>query len=599
MKKQTLILLLTLLTFPALALAKDPTAKHEYLGLIHSPMVDPNDKPFFLESPLYVAIDSNDNVYVSGGNGNKNVHKFDSDGNFIGYFGKEGSGDGEFNYPRGIAVDGNDFIYVTDLSTARVQKFDSDGNFIAKWGSSGSGDGQFNGPSGITVDGLNNVYVADTSNHRVQKFDSDGNFLTKWGSPGNGDGQFNRPSDIYIDSSGNVYVTDWYNYRIQKFDSDGNFLAKYGIQGYGDGEFTGPVSLDGNSEGKIYVIDTAAISTAFNRVQVFDSSLNYLFKMYNPAVGSDDGQYSPFSVAFDSLGNYYIADINNSNYDRQIEKFDSDGNFLTKWGSYGNGDGQFTQIKDLVVDLDGNVYVVGSSTYTVQKFDSDGNLLTKWGEVGSGDGQLSSPEAIDIDSMGYIYVADHGNARVQKFDSDGNFVAKWGEWGTGSGQFGSLEDLALDSEGNVYVVDWSNYKILKFDNDGNFILEWGTNGSSPGEFGYIDGIAVDESDNVYVADYDNLRVSKFDSSGNFLTEFKNEDYQIHGEMTGLKKIKFGPGNKMYVVDRYKLIVFGDTESPTTGSVSADPDTYDQTTKKITLSLSASDTLSNIAQVLIS
>ena len=44
------------------------------------------------------------------------------------------------------------------------------GTAITQWGSSGSGNGQFNAPDGVAVDGSGNVYVADTGNDRIQKF---------------------------------------------------------------------------------------------------------------------------------------------------------------------------------------------------------------------------------------------------------------------------------------------------------------------------------------------------------------------------------------------------------------------------------------------
>ena len=52
----------------------------------------------------------------------------------------------------------------------RIEKFDSNGTFLTKWGSWGSGDGQFKYPYGVAVDSSGNVYVADTGNNRIQKF---------------------------------------------------------------------------------------------------------------------------------------------------------------------------------------------------------------------------------------------------------------------------------------------------------------------------------------------------------------------------------------------------------------------------------------------
>jgi len=58
--------------------------------------------------------------------------------------------------------------------------------YLSKWGSQGSGDGQFNSPQGVAVDATGNVYVADSGNHSIQKFgltcvDNDGD---GYGSPG-------------------------------------------------------------------------------------------------------------------------------------------------------------------------------------------------------------------------------------------------------------------------------------------------------------------------------------------------------------------------------------------------------------------------------
>ena len=91
------------------------------------------------------------------------------------------------------------------------------GRFLTTWGSSGNGDGQFDGPFGVAVDGSGNVFVVDDGNNRIQKFTNTGTFLTTWGSCGFGDGRFINPTCVAVDGSGNVFVADNNNNRIQKF----------------------------------------------------------------------------------------------------------------------------------------------------------------------------------------------------------------------------------------------------------------------------------------------------------------------------------------------------------------------------------------------
>ena len=90
--------------------------------------------------------------------------------NFYFAFGSEGTGDGEFDSPTGIAVDSGGNIYVADTFNDRVQVFDPSGVFLSAFGSSGTGDGEFSLPQGIAVGGGGNIYVADTVNNRVQVF---------------------------------------------------------------------------------------------------------------------------------------------------------------------------------------------------------------------------------------------------------------------------------------------------------------------------------------------------------------------------------------------------------------------------------------------
>ncbi|NCS29194.1 MAG: PEP-CTERM sorting domain-containing protein, partial [Microcystis aeruginosa F13-15] len=108
-------------------------------------------------------------------------------------------------------------IYVADTTNNRVQVFNSSGVFQSTFGSLGSGNGQFNSPYGIAVDGGGNIYVADTGNSRVQVFNSGGVFQSTFGTNGTGNGEFDFPLGIAFDSGGNIYVADTNNNRVQVF----------------------------------------------------------------------------------------------------------------------------------------------------------------------------------------------------------------------------------------------------------------------------------------------------------------------------------------------------------------------------------------------
>jgi DNA-binding beta-propeller fold protein YncE len=98
------------------------------------------------------------------------VQIFDADGHALRAFGRLGDGSGDFDKPKGIAVDSAGHIYVVEALNDVVQIFDESGRLLLTFGGSGNGDGQLWLPSGITI--VNDVvYVADSANRRVQMFE--------------------------------------------------------------------------------------------------------------------------------------------------------------------------------------------------------------------------------------------------------------------------------------------------------------------------------------------------------------------------------------------------------------------------------------------
>src|SRR5918997_981080 len=119
---------------------------------------------------------------------------------------------------------------------------------------------------------------------------------------------------------------------------------------------------------------------------------------------------------FYSHGFVYVGDFGENN---NIQKFDSDGNFILNWGSPGSADGQFTNPADIAIDSQGVVYVVDNGNDRIQVFDNNGNFITKWGSRGPAEGQFNNPVGVAVGSDGRVYVTDEGNARVQVFSSGG------------------------------------------------------------------------------------------------------------------------------------------------------------------------------------
>jgi sugar lactone lactonase YvrE len=84
-----------------------------------------------------------------------------------------GVASGELGLPRGAAVDGNGRLYVSDSTghALRVYSLDqqtSKPKFYGAVGTEGLGDGQFEYPNGVAADGRARVYVVDWANDRVQ-----------------------------------------------------------------------------------------------------------------------------------------------------------------------------------------------------------------------------------------------------------------------------------------------------------------------------------------------------------------------------------------------------------------------------------------------
>ena len=267
------------------------------------------------------------------------------------------------------------------------------------------------------------------------------------------------------------------------------------------------------------------------------------------ALGNGEGQFSqPVGIAIDGAGNVYISDQNNN----RVQKFTSDGAFITQWGSGVTEVVQLSVPQGIGIDSANNVYVADSSNNRVLKYLSDGTFVTQWGSTGSGSGQFNNPHGIGIDRgviEDFVYVTDFSNNRVQVFSTDGTFIIQWGSTGGGDGQFNNPRAIAVDFLHNIYVSD-ANNRIQKFDDSGGFLSSWGTGGTGDGQFLDPMGIGIDSSGNLFVSEWGNNRVQEFDPSGAFVTKwgiFGLED----GQFQWAYGVAVQPTGEIYVVDSEK------------------------------------------------
>lgn len=270
----------------------------------------------------------------------------------------------------------------------------------------------------------------------------------------------------------------------------------------------------------------------------------------------------PLSVAFDSVGNYYIADSENN----VIRKVDTTGKISTYAGngiSGSTGDGGIATNASLnrpagvFVDNFGNLYIADRFNHRIRKVNSDGIISTIAGTGTSGfsgDGgpavnaQLFRPNDVYVDSSNTVFIADTANHVIRKIAPDGQIstiAGKGGEFGyfgdTGQATLALLREptsVFVDAFGSVIFADSSNHSIRKILPSGVIITVAGNSQSGfEGDGGPaiettlnqpLDVVA-DKSGVLYIADTLNQRIRQVNSLGNINTIAGNGNTGSQGD----------------------------------------------------------------------
>ena len=262
-------------------------------------------------------------------------------------FGKEGSNDGMFHCPWGVAVISRDEIAVT--SRYKVQIFDCKGNFLRSFGRHGSDKGQFQDPTGITFGKDRNIYVADADNHRIQIFNEEGMYLSMFGGEGSFDSQLTCPWGLSFDSNGNIIVVDRGNEFIKIFSPDGKFLTKIG----GPSSLSSPVHCVQSGD---YLIVS---DHGDNSVKVFTREGDYKYQFGTRGKGNEKF-YFPSCLSVTKSGHVLVCDYANHRVN---------GKFVGKFGKEGSNLGEVKKPLSVALLSNGQIVVPDAGNHRIQIFD--------------------------------------------------------------------------------------------------------------------------------------------------------------------------------------------------------------------------------------
>ena len=271
----------------------------------------------------------------------------------------------------GVAVDGEDRVYLICRGDHPVIIYDQKGNFRGSWG-----EGEFSYRThGIYVAPNGTLFCTDDGQHTVRQFTPDGKLLMTLGvlntpsdtgydgknvtSIKRGAGPFNRPTNVAIGPRGDIYITDGYgNARVHMFSPTGQLKRSWGEPGKGPGQFYLPHGIAIDAEGRVYVCDRES-----DRIQIFSPDGEYLSEW-------TDTQ-RPTHLVFDSRGRAYVTelawhegDVSQSLGPIKVPRharmsiFDRDGKVLARWGTPQCTDaGSFAAPHGLALDSKNDLYV--------------------------------------------------------------------------------------------------------------------------------------------------------------------------------------------------------------------------------------------------
>ena len=368
-------------------------------------------------------------------------------------------------------------IYILNPSKSTLYKYSFRGRLLFKIGGNGSYNGKFNNPTSLAIDKNNYIYISDSGNSRIQKFNASGHFVTKWGHTATADEAeidpyaFHGLGSIGVDANSKVYAqtSGIQGGLIKKYYSNDDYISKSMIEG--------PMSH-------------AKIDTSGNVYSLYKNGIVKLDKYgrlkdaWGGVKGSGALGYTPGNhlaltdMVFDSQNNMYTFD--SKKY--LIQKFSKSGRYLKSWGGFGGNsndkpiqNGKITSPYNskMAINNYDEIYIT-SSLHRVYRFNKDGRLLQTLSYNTDNNTEIRS---IDIDKYNNIYVL-----YLTRYDNrySHSYVAVYSRYfkrirtfevGKNKVHYDNHYDISIDKKRNVLYAQINN-SVEKYTLSGRLLTGW-------------------------------------------------------------------------------------------------------------------------------
>src|ERR1700688_133468 len=266
---------------------------------------------------------------------------------------------------------------------------------LGAWGDKGEVPGKLDAPVAFAVDLLGNIFFADPGAGFVHKFESTGTPLLSFEDP-----RVRHAAGIAVDSGGAIYVADAQQGSIHVFFPDGTFFQSW--RSAAQRHFSGALGFGIDEEGTLYVPDATN-----SRVLKFNNHRHLVKSWPAPqkAISADERQ-SWFSAEPDD--SVFVAYFNTG----RVEKFSSDGSWMTSWAAANTPSGESSPITGFAVTGE-FVFTMAASSTEIRVWTMDGQHKLD-ADLGTSLGKIAAPQIV-VTPHAELLVVDPSVPKVFRF----------------------------------------------------------------------------------------------------------------------------------------------------------------------------------------